>query len=166
MNGRTILIQKTKKESVLKESETDFRIVVLDVSLPDIEAKGLQSNDYSDESGDDTFIPERLNEKGYDFHITVGYKGKVENWENDMDSFLDYITGYDGTGVEMLVYMCHHRIGRKCRMVKVTRPIPFINGGVAVVEFEIHFHVDSPRSRVELVKDLDNNVIALREKTR
>lgn len=144
----TILMKKTKAGGVLKDTEKDFGIVCIEYNMPNREMKELPGNDWMDEPGKDVYIPDKLMEKPYNIKVKVGYKGSVDHWENNVDKFLDYLTGHDGSGSEMLIYFPYHKTGRKCRLSKVSNPTHYVESSELILTMELEFNVDSPRTRV------------------
>ncbi|EJW95619.1 hypothetical protein EVA_16301 [gut metagenome] len=161
----TILIKKTKAGGVLKDTEKDFGIVCIEFDMPNREMKELPSNEWMDEPGKDVYIPDRLMEKSYNINVKVGYKGDVDKWEDNVDKFLDYLTGHDGSGSEMLVYFPYHKTGRKCRLSKVSNPTAYIESSEFVIVMELEFSVDSPRIRV-IANSNEGDITTLTERNK
>ena len=88
----SILMQKVKESSSLKDSLTDFGMVCMGISLPDMEIKDLPSRNWSDENGEDTYIPPTLPLKPYNITIRIAYKGKPNTAWDKMDFLLDFLT--------------------------------------------------------------------------
>lgn len=160
----SILMQKVKESSSLKDSLTDFGMVCMGISLPDMEIKDLPSRNWSDENGEDTYIPPTLPLKPYNITIRIAYKGKPNTAWDKMDFLLDYLTGKDGSGVETKLFVPHDGIGRACRLFKIGKPTLTKGNLDDIMEFELTMKVDNPLSRVTPVKGIGETITGLTEK--
>lgn len=118
----SILFKKAKAGSVVKDLLSDFSMSCMDFAFPfSIEAKELASEDWIDEDGEDTFVPEILPIKAYDLEIKISYSGAKGTGKTKAMSLLNYLTGRDGTGSELSIYNPHISTGRqKVRFLSMT----------------------------------------------
>lgn len=152
MKAGTILLQKTQEKSLMKDTEKDFGVVCLSSELTTVEVKDLPSNDWADEDGTDEYIPATLPVKSAELTLKVGYKGAVEQWEAQLDAFLDYLTGNDGSGAELMIYIPYYHMGRVGRLEKVGKPEPYLSEDM-MITFPITIRINNPRERIQAVKD-------------
>lgn len=110
----SMLMQKMKDGSAVKDSLTDFGIVCTDAPfMPFGEVKELASNDWPDEDGEDTYIPAQIPLASYDMEIGLAYKGGLGSCYTKIKAFRDYLTGRDNNGGAMKVYLPYPGIGRQ-----------------------------------------------------
>lgn len=146
----SILLQKMNPDSEIKDSFRDFGVVCLNEDYGTREIKNLPKRTWAELDGDDEFIPNKLPMEAFDLKIHVGYKGDVGTWRKDMDRFLDYLTGYDGNGSVLKVYLPRSGTGYTCRL-KSARPTPFFGRSEDITEMELVFKVNNPRSKIKYV---------------
>jgi len=142
----TILFQKEKADSILKDLVKDFDMVCLSFPLQlNLEAKEIVSDDWAEEDGEDWFEPPVLPLKAYDIDVEIGYSG--DNWRTKIESFLNYLTGQDGSGVKIKMYDVHTGIGRKgVRFVSYKPNLSGYDG--KLMTFTLRFRVTDPRTKV------------------
>lgn len=142
----SILFQKEKTGSVLKDLVRDFNMVCLSFPLQlNLEAKDVVTDDWPEEDGEDWFEPSVLPLKAYDINVEIGYSG--DYWSTKIESFLNYLTGQDGSGVKMKMYDVHTGIGRKgVRFVSYEPNLSGYDG--KLMTFTIRFRVTDPRTKV------------------
>lgn len=116
------------------------------------EAKELPSNDWKDEDGDDEYIPSELKIDSYELEVEFVYKGDMNTANTNIKAFLDYLTGRDGTGAELMVYDTYTKIGRQhVRFVSVDDDIFWRQEeGGDVVVFVVTFKVNDPVTDITL----------------
>ncbi len=142
----TILFQKEKTGSSLKDLVNDFDMVCLSFPLQlNLEAKDVVSDDWPEEDGEDWFEPDVLPLKAYDINVEIGYSG--DNWGTKIESFLNYLTGQDGSGVKIKMYDVHTGIGRKGVRFKSYEPNLSGYDG-KLMTFTLRFRVTDPRAKV------------------
>ena len=129
------------------------------------EAKELPSHDWKDEDGTDEYVPDKLTMEAYELKVEFVYKDKKPNVVNGVDlnknkgnenvkAFLNYLTGRDGSGAELMVYDTYTRIGRQhVRFVSVDEDIFWrqTEGG-DVFTFSVTFKVNDPVTDITLAK--------------
>lgn len=116
------------------------------------DAKELPSHDWKDKDGDDEYIPSELPIAAYEMDVEFVYKGAMNTANEQIKSFLDYLTGRGGTGAELMVYDTYTRIGRQhIRYVKVDEDISWreTEGGDVLV-FVVTFKVNDPVTDIVL----------------
>lgn len=114
-NEYVILMKKEATGSQVKNSLTAFSCVCTS-DMPfqsDWETKELTSRDWADENGEDTYIPAQMKMKAYDMDVPMCYKGGLGTAYQKLKAFKDYLTGADGEGCEIRVYLPYQKIGRK-----------------------------------------------------
>jgi hypothetical protein len=118
------------------------------------EAKELPSHDWKDEDGDDEYIPSELPIAAYEMEVEFAYKGVMDSANANIKGFLDYLTGRDGSGVELMVYDTYTKIGRQSvRFVSVGDDVFHRQEeGGDVVVFSVTFKVNNPVTDITLSK--------------
>jgi hypothetical protein len=86
--------------------------------------------------------------------VEFAYKGDVNTANTSIQSFLDYLTGRDGTGAEMMVYDTYTRIGRQhIRYVGVDEDVFHRQDESGdIVVFSVTFKVNDPVTHITLSK--------------
>lgn len=150
----TLLLQKSKMDSPVKDSLTDFGMVCTDVPfMPCGETKDLPKRDWSDEDGEDTYIPDRIPLSAFDWGIGMGYKGGLATAQGALKKFTEYLTGKDGSGAELKVYSQFTGIGRQGIYFKGISDFDFFKTDIdEVVTFNVKFRVTDPSTNVVLSK--------------
>lgn len=143
-----LYIQKSKNDSVVKETIEDFSIFLKDAPFqPFSRAKDLYSNDWFDEDGSDEFIPDELKSSSYSLSLEFAYKGTQESSYGVIKKFIDYLKGNDGSGAEMSFYSTYLGFGRrKVRFEDIDDNAELIREGVGgdILIFKITFKVNDP----------------------
>lgn len=156
MAYKGIYFQKQKDGSPVKESVGDFDIWCKDFPFKIFgEAKDLASNDFSDEDGDDEFIPEVIRVKAYDVEVEFCYKGSVNSANTKIETFLNYLTGRDGGGASLKVYDSYTGIGRQnVRFKSVSREAELVRDASSgdIIIFQVTFKVNDPVTSLTLSK--------------
>lgn len=155
MAYKGIYFQKHKEDASVKESLADFGIWCKDFPFRLFgDVKDPVSTDWPEEDGADEYVPEVLRMKAYDVEVEFGYKGGMDSANVKIRAFLDYLTGRDGTGVEMKVYDSYTKIGRqRVRLSKVSDDAFVRNEGEGdVVVFNATFRVNDPVTDIILSK--------------
>lgn len=118
------------------------------------EAKELPSYDWKDSNGADEYIPSVIPISDYELSVEFAYKGDVNTANTSIQSFLDYLTGRDGTGAEMMVYDTYTRIGRQhIRYVGVDEDVFHRQDESGdIVVFSVTFKVNDPVTNITLSK--------------
>lgn len=148
----------------MKDTEKDFGVVCLSSELTGVEVKDLPSNDWADEDGTDEYLPPHLPVKETTLSLKVGYRGAVDQWEARMDAFMDYLTGRDGSGTELMLYLPYYHMGRVGRLEKVTAPEPYLSGDI-LITFTVTLRINQPRVRIQTVKGDTQEVESLAVKS-
>ena len=89
----TLLFQKSKTGSSVKDSLADFGMVCTDVPfMPCGETKELPKRDWIDEDGEDTYIPDSIPLSAFDWEIEMGFKdlmqGTIEENTNIVEALI------------------------------------------------------------------------------
>jgi len=118
------------------------------------EAKELANHDWKDEDGDDEYIPSILPIASYEIDVEFAYKGDMGTANSKIRSFLDYLTGRDGTGSEMQVYDTYTKIGRqRIRYVSVEDDMFFRQEDSGdIIVFVVKFKVNDPVTDITLAR--------------
>lgn len=150
----SLLMQKMRSNSVVKDSFVDFGIVCTDVPfLPFGEAKELPTREWPDEDGEDTYIPDRIPIDAYDFEIEFCYKGNRSTAYGKIRSFFEYITGMDNNGSALKIYSPYTGIGRQNIHFKSISDFDFGKSNIdESVVFSVTFRVTDPVTDVTLTK--------------
>lgn len=151
----TLLFQKSKIDSSVKDSLVDFGMVCTDIPfMPYGETKELPKRDWADEDGEDTYIPDRIPLLAFDWEIGMGYKGDLSTAQGALKTFTDYLTGKDGSGAELKVYSQFTGIGRKGIYFKGISDFDFFKTNIdEVVTFKLKLRVTDPTTDVVLAKE-------------
>ena len=85
-------MQKTTENAPVKDSLVHFGIVCTEFPFkPGGETKDLPKRDWSDEDGEDTYIPDKLPLKAYDLEAEMCYKGDLGTaYDKIMDEVLTF----------------------------------------------------------------------------
>jgi len=121
--------------------------------LPEI--KDLASEDWTDEDGEDVFMPtEGLKFKAYDLDATFLYVGTQESMANDLSQFINFLYGRNQYGSPWLaVYDEYTKTGRRGIYVKEVgnELIAYDSANVEVIgQFKVKFRVTDPITNVVL----------------
>lgn len=151
----TLLFQKSKTGSSVKDSLADFGMVCTDVPfMPCGETKELPKRDWIDEDGEDTYIPDSIPLSAFDWEIEMGFKGELASAQGALKKFTEYLTGKDGSGAELKVYSKYTGIGRQGIYFMGMSDFVFSKTNIdEVVTFKVNFRVTDPSSNVVLRKE-------------
>lgn len=162
----TLLIRKTGSESVYS-SFSGWNIACTEVPFEiGGETKDLYKNDWKDEHGEDTYIPDTLMLKAYDLRVKFAYKGSLNTAYGVLTSFRDFLTGaaetkiYEGGvetqevadgGASLDLYFPHTGIGRQKCYLKQFADTDFTKSNIDdVLEFSAVFRVTDPVTSITL----------------
>ena len=148
----TLLMQKMKQGSPVKDSLRDFGIVCTSIPfIPCEETKELPTRDWPGENGEDTYIPEKLPVSAYDMEVELCYKGGLGTCYTKIRSFLDYLKGNDGSGAALKIYSPFTGIGRQNVYFKSMGDIEFGKSNIdEVLTFSLVFRVTDPVTDISL----------------
>ena len=148
----SILFKKESSGATVKDSLREWNIAC--VSAPfDVfpQTKELPANDWMDEDGEDTFIPDSLRFSAYDHEIEFCYKGDNGNAYNSIKSFIDYLSGRDGSGASVSVYSPYTKIGRQKMVFEGTSDMSYTGAFFEeVLLFSVKFRVTDPVTDIVL----------------
>ena len=150
-----IYFKKMKSDALVVDTLDNWGIVCKEFPFKLYgEAKELPSHDWKDEDGDDEYIPSKLPISSYEMEVEFAYKGVMDSANANMKGFLDYLTGRDGSGVELIVYDTYTKIGRQSvRFVSVGDDVFHRQEeGGDVVVFSVTFKVNDPVTDITLSK--------------
>lgn len=119
------------------------------------EVKEPESNDWSDEDGDDEYLPEAgLKMKAFDFELKLGYKGDKKTANDKLQGLLEYLTGRDGSGPRMKIYSTYTGIGyNDVRFKSISDDAELVRDDAGdILIIEITLKVNDPITRVVLSK--------------
>lgn len=148
----TILFKKEKDGSTVKDSVRDWRIAATDIPFSPMEdIQDLPEREWAGEDGADSYVPDKLPLKAFDMEIELCYKGDMDTAYSNIKSFMDYLTGADGSGSLVSVYSSHTGVGKSGCRLKSFAPDDFWNdpGGSGLV-FSVTFRVLRPESSITL----------------
>ena len=154
MVSEFLYIQKNVTGSTVYETVADFEMYCMDIPFIVFgEAKELPRNEWKDEHGDDEYIPSSLYMEAYELTVRFAYKGAQKSANAKINTFLNYLTGADGSGAEMSMYSTYTQIGRRgIRFVKVEDDAELIrdkNGDILM--FDVTFKVNDPVTNISTV---------------
>ena len=165
----------TTVEYPLKETASAFRWYCM--SLPFAaggEVKKLPSNDWPEFDGVEEYAPsEGLPLSAYEIELQFGFKWHGSNGpyginnrsgeaQAALDTFREYLTGRDGTGVWMMFYSEWNGIGRqKVRLVNVSNEPEYVKtkqGEILVCKVKLK--VTDPRTKV-VIDHVHNKLVTV-----
>ena len=150
-----IYFKKMKSDALVVDTLDNWGIVCKEFPFKLYgEAKELPSHDWKDEDGDDEYIPSELPIASYEVEVKFAYKGVMDSANANIKGFLDYLTGRDGSGAELMVYDTYTKIGRQnVRFVSVGDDVFYRQEeGGDVVVFSVTFKVNDPVTDITLSK--------------
>ena len=150
-----IYFKKMKSDALVVDTLDNWGIVCKEFPFKLYgEAKELPSHDWKDEDGDDEYIPSKLPIASYEVEVEFAYKGVMDSANANIKGFLDYLTGRDGSGAELMVYDTYTKIGRQnVRFVSVGDDVFYRQEeGGDVVVFSVTFKVNDPVTDITLSK--------------
>ena len=150
-----IYFKKMKSDALVVDTLDNWGIVCKEFPFKLYgEAKELPSHDWKDEDGDDEYIPSKLPIASYEVEVEFAYKGVMDSANASIKGFLDYLTGRDGSGVELMVYDTYTKIGKQhVRFVSVSDDVFHRQEeGGDVVVFSVAFKVNDPVTDITLSK--------------
>lgn len=162
----TLLIRKTGEETVYS-SLAGWNIACTEVPFEiGGEPKDLYKNDWKDEHGEDTYIPNTLVLKAYDMRVKFAYKGSVSSAYGVLTAFRDFLIGVAGTkeyeggaetqelvdgGASLDIYFPYTGIGRQKCYLKSFADTDFAKSNLDdVLEFSAVFRVTDPVTSITL----------------
>lgn len=125
------------------------------------EVKGVDSNDYFDEDGDQEWAQKRLRLKAYNMDVTWIARGSKDELLAMFEKFRSYLLGIEGTGTTFILYSERHHIGMKdVRLNKIYDDVVYddIDDDHFILQIKMQFKVNDPVSRVFLEED--NTIVA------
>lgn len=155
MDDYTLLIQKTKEGSGVKDSLSDFGFAISEIPWPSEETQDISVRVWPGEHGEDAYIPPSgLKLKAYDLEVEFIYKGEIDTAKSAYTTFRNYLTGIDGSGGELKVYDRYWKRGRKGVYVKKIDSFEAFRSNLdESVSFKVTFRVNDPVSEIVLVKN-------------
>lgn len=119
------------------------------------ELKDVPSNDWHDENGLETFLPDTPAIKAYDMTVTFVFKGAKGTAAKKIKSFLDYLSN----GGSFKLYVERHKIGRQhVRYDSYDPSAEYIDdddenvNGEDIIKFKVKLKVDDPETEIVLTK--------------
>ena len=151
----SILFKKTKEGSSVIDTLDKWGIVCKEFPFKLYgEAKDLYSNSWLDQDGDEQYVPDQIRIKAYEIDVEFAYKGAYKSGNSVIKSFLDYLTGRDGSGANLLVYDTYTGIGRKdVHYLDIDNDLFYrMKGNEEVITFFVKFRVNNPTEDITLTK--------------
>lgn len=156
-------IEKIYTQKIKEEGEPQAEIIELGdrfgfygMELPfkmADEVKEPESNDWSDEDGDDEYLPEDgLKMKAFDIEVKLGYKGTKGTANDKLQNLLEYLTGRDGSGALMKMYSTYTKIGyNEVRFKSLSDDAELVrDDGGDILVIKMTFKVNDPISRITI----------------
>ena len=159
-----LYFQKSRTGSPVVESIAAWGMYCMNIPFgPMPSSKELSKNEWADEDGDDEYIPEQLSISSYSMTVKLGFKGDRDSANASLRKMLGYLTGADGSGVEMKYYCDYTKEGRSgVRFVKINDDAELVrddDGDILVVS--IVLKVNAPMSDITYTTDSDGNIVSL-----
>lgn len=119
------------------------------------ETKDLAKRDWSDENGDDVYIPsDGLKFKAYDLEVKFLYVGTENAISDDLKNFISFLYGRNNGGAPLLaVYDEYTKTGRRgVYVLSVDNDLFFYNDSDydAIASFKVKFRVTDPVTDITL----------------
>lgn len=151
-----LYIQKAGSASVI-DTTTAYGVYIVEMPFLLLgEAKELPSNNWHDEHGDDEYIPSELMMEAQEAEFTFAYKGALATASSSILSFINFITGIDGSGAEFSWYDSYWKIGRQgtryLEMDDDAEYSEYTEDGVqmCMVKFKVTLKVNDPVTQITL----------------
>lgn len=109
------------------------------------------------EDGERVFFPKKTSIEAYDLNVEFKYRGKLASYYGDYKRFMEFISGMDGKGTNLIIYSPWHRIGRKDVYVKSAEPpVYHRNGDECHITVKVVFRVTNPTEDVILTPEVED----------
>lgn len=146
MEEYTMLIQKSREGSVIKDSLKDFNMAISDIPFQtggEIKEPAIV-NTYG-EHGERVFFPDNLWFSAYDMEVGFICKGSINTTKSKYKSFIDYLMGKDGFGTELMIYIPKFGMGRKSVRLKSIGETKMVTSNIdECLTFKCTFRVSDP----------------------
>ena len=164
MKYHKLYFQKSASSQPVVETISAWGMYCMDISInTSYAAKDVSKNDWNDEQGDDEYIPNKLMLKGYETTIKLGFKGDKFAANAALKTMRNYLTGADGTGVEMQFYCDYTEEGRcNVRFVKINDSAELVrddDGDILIIS--VVLKVNDPVTDITYQKDDAGNISSL-----
>lgn len=164
MDYHKLYFQKSKDGEPVIETISSWGMYCMDIPLStSYVAKDVSSNSWNDEDGDDEYIPQKLMIKSREVTIKLGFKGDKFSANKAIKKAINYLTGADGTGVEMKFYCTYTKEGRcSVRFVKINDNAELVrddDGDILVIE--VVLKVNDPITDITYQTDKSGNITSL-----
>ena len=160
-----VYLQKTKPNSLVVETIKDFDIYCSKIPFKTFsDVKDPSKRDWYDEHGDDEYLPDSgLKMKAYKMDVDFCCKGTKGSVNAKINSFLAYLNGSDGSGVEMKMYCTLTKIGRSgVRFNKISdNAVLDRSDDGDILKFTVSFKVNDPVTEVTPTYNQKEEVIGL-----
>lgn len=159
----TLWMQKTKEDSEIKNSLSQFGFAVCEIQWPSAETADVTVRVWPGEHGEDAYIsPGGLKLKAYDLEVEFCYKGAVNTAYNAYKVLRNYLTGIDGSGGELKIYDPYWRIGRnRVRIKKIGDLKPNRSNADDILSAKVIFRVADPITEITPGVNIDGEIISL-----
>lgn len=150
MEYKPFLIQKLKSDSPVRDS-LEWNIYIKSIPFkvfPDM--KDIPSRSWSDQNGDDEFVPDNPVFKAYSIEVNFVYKGNSGTAASNIKSFISYLAK-DGM---FSIYDTYTKIGRtNVRYESYSEDYySSKSGGEDIVTFSVSLKVNDPITDIILSK--------------
>lgn len=154
---KPFLIKKNKESAKVFDTMETWNIGCLEIPfIPIGKAKELPVTEWSDEDGDDEYIPDTIPIEAYEIEISLACVCNAGEAYSKIMSFFNYITGRDeaNPGGELIIYDTNTGIGRKgVRYSEYGDDAYKMNqGGQDTILFTVKFKVNDPVTQMTLSK--------------
>jgi hypothetical protein len=120
------------------------------------DAKDVPSNDWFDEHGKETFLPDTLPIKAYETTVELVFKGTKKTAGTKIKSFIDYLA--NGGYFKMYCEWCVQGL-QNIRYISYDPNAEYLNmddsdtTGIDVITFKVKLGVDDPETYITLAKE-------------
>lgn len=113
--------------------------------------KELYSNDWKDENGEETHIPDELYENAFDVTVGFAYRGSINTAYTSITSFKHFLSGMDGNGSSLELYHPQTGIDRQKCYLKDFSDEDFVRSNIDdVLTFDVTFRFTDPTTEITL----------------
>lgn len=161
MEDYTILLQKSKDDSPMKDVLVDFGIAVEKVPFQSGgEIKELETTTPRTEHGERVHFPNKLWFSAYDMEVNFICVGERDGIVAKYNRFTDYLMGGDNQGTELKIFVPHIGIGRRKVLTKSISDFALIHSDSdSCLTFKVTFRVYDPVTHVAI--GTNNNLPSL-----
>lgn len=117
--------------------------------------KDFAARNVPGEDGERVYFPDRTYMDAYDISIQFKYVGALSAYYTAYRNFMEFMTGLDGQGTNLIIYSPWHRIGRKDVYVKgIDEPVFKRVGEECHISVKFTLRVTNPVEDVVLIPNI------------